>query len=182
MFTTTHAFPAIAKRNLGKFISFSWFALVFIANMNVSPANARLLTSLTSTEVIVSENYITQITVTECEGGVEFRYLQRVIINGKPVMVPVEYVYPAGTHQMNLEGTCDGLNLYGVSTCSCLETPVISLEFFPAKELGTMTDQELEKAPNEIYNTRPTWLFEGSKSGELWIRKNLIENHPLFPR
>jgi hypothetical protein len=73
---------------------------------------------------------------------------------------------------MTLIGSCDGLNLYEAGTCSCLETPDIKLETFPIKELRTATDQELEKVPNEIFNTESTLLLAGSKPGELWIRKN----------
>jgi hypothetical protein len=149
MFITTHASPAIAKRNLSRSISISCFVFVFIANMNAGPANARFLTSLTATEAIFSENIFDyQILDNECAF---FAYRQRAIINGQTVMVLTEYVYPAGKQQMTLIGTCDGLNFYEAGTCSCFNTKFRKFEFFPIIELGTPPNKDVEKVSKKSF-------------------------------
>ena len=170
MFSTTPACPAITKKGLKKLISIFFFVFVFIANINLSPANARFLTSATGTELNISNNSFDYERVDNDCGS--FAYLQRVIINGQTLMVLTEFIYPAGTHQMTLVGNCDGLNLYEAGTCSCFNTRVIKFQFFPTIELGIPPKQELEIAPKQILNGEKKSLVVAPRGGELWIREN----------
>ena len=169
MFSTTQPGP-IAKKSIRKFISICCFVFVFIANMNLSPANARLLTSVIGTELNVSYNsFDYELLENDCGS---FVYLQRVIINGKTIMVLTEFLYPAGTHQMTLVGNCDGLNLYEAGTCSCFNNKLMKLELFPTIDLVTPPGQKLEKAPKKIFTAEKKWLVVAPNRGELWRRQD----------
>jgi len=109
------------------------FLFVFAAILSPGSANARILTNLSGTEAHVSNNsvFMPQSTVVQCEDGsiLEFFYVQRIIINGKPEMVLTEFTYAPGTHELYLEGTCDGQNLYGLSSCACRSAAFIDSVF-----------------------------------------------------
>lgn len=203
MSTTTHASQAMVINKQGvtkkefsvksyslmkKFTSVFCIALAFVI-MNVSSANARILTTLSGTEVIVTKNsdFEPATIIIECGDGTDFQfnYYQRVIINGKTAMVPVEFVYDVGTYPLYLEGQCGGYNLYGVGTCSCFKTDLdVTPDFkncLPTDVKNTIANtvatRSIENMPQEI--AEPVQMpiiapLAPKPVGFLCVRKNVI--------
>lgn len=170
MFTTTLPITKTSKRLVNKLIVLASFLFVFIININVGQSYARLATTLLGTEGNFSFNgYETQVVYLDCSNGesIGFNYLQRVIINGKTVMAYSEFMYAAGTHQLYLVGTCNGLYFYEASTCSCkvlpINLPTIKWNFFPKAETG-ITKHRDEKSTNVIANQDGIILISAIKA------------------
>lgn len=169
-----------------KFTSVFCIVLGF-AIMSVSPANARILTTLSGTQVTVTKNSVfePETIIVECGDGstFEFNYYQRVIINGQTAMVAVEVVYPVGTHTLYLEGQCGGYNVYGVGSCSCKRTDFnIKTDFkncLPTDFKNTVANLNIENTPKEIAEPVQMRLIIAPLApkpvGFLCIRKNVIK-------
>jgi hypothetical protein len=99
------------------------FLFVFVAILNTGSANATMLTSLSGSEVHITNNVFDYFnTEVECGDGSSymFNYRQRVVIDGKVEMALVEFIYPdIGTYETAFIGRCDGRNLYALGSCAC---------------------------------------------------------------
>jgi len=120
-----------------KSISAFCFLFVFVA-LNAGSANATILTSLSETEVHITNNvYEAFGTHVECGDGssLDFNYLQRMVIDGKVELVLAEYILDVGTYETTFYGQCDGKNLYGLGTCACRSAALTDMVFIKEMEL-----------------------------------------------
>ncbi len=143
MSTTTNGCPyftrlfARVRSSIGgtmkiKSISAFCFLFVFAAITNVGSADAKILTTLTGTEVHVTNNVFEAFnTEVQCGDGSSeiFNYRQRMVINGKVEMVLTEFIWDVGTYDSYFERVCDGKNLYGMGTCACRSAAFIDTVF-----------------------------------------------------
>jgi|SRR5687767_4463813 len=112
--------------------------VMFVAILNAGSANATLLTSLSGTEVHITQNVFEAFsTYVECGDGnsLQFNYRQRVVIDGKVELALVEFIYrDTGTYETTFLGQCDGRNLYGLGSCACRSAALTDLVFIKDME------------------------------------------------
>lgn len=115
-----------------KSISAFCFLFVFVAILNPGSANATILTSLSGTEVRITNNVFEALgTEVQCGDGssLYFNYVQRVVINGKVEMALTEFIRDVGTYETTLLGQCDSRNWYGLGTCACRSEALTDIVF-----------------------------------------------------
>jgi hypothetical protein len=108
------------RKKLAALVRGAWaIAVVSIATQ----ADARILAPLSGAYVMVSGEYRTAV---DSRCGYTFNYLQRMTIEAavpapgpRSMLIATESVYAPGRHQLYLQGTCDGYNVYGVGSCAC---------------------------------------------------------------
>jgi hypothetical protein len=113
------------------------FLFMFVAILNAGLANANILTSLSGTEVHITNNVYEALgTQVECGDGrsLEFNYLQRMVINGKVELVLAEAILDVGTYETTFFGQCDGKNLYGLGSCACRSAALTDMVFIKDRE------------------------------------------------
>lgn len=159
-----------------KIKSISGICMLFVvaAVMNAGSANATILTKLTGTELHVTNNvYEALNTEVQCgDGSVNvYNYRQRMVINGKVEMVLTEFIYAVGTYEMISYGQCNGSNVYGLGSCSCLKTDLIKQ--VPVPDLKTVATVDIETTPQEVFFKGGIQsMVPASPAGSLWIRKD----------
>ena len=99
---------------LKKAIARSAIAVTLATLFAASPADAKDTEALRVTVTSRYESTSTSL----C--SIEFSYRQRMVVDGRLTMVPVQSIVPTGHYEALLVDTsCDGYDIYAFGSCAC---------------------------------------------------------------
>jgi hypothetical protein len=163
MFTITHATldqqGATKSKWNKKFVSVFYMGLIMATILSVNRANATIATTESASRVVVTKQ-ANSVSFDLC--SYHFNFEQRMIINGQLMMILTTQENSPGPHDLLLIETCDGYNIYQVSSGNSLTID------FPNPSITN----NAENTSTEITKPGPMQLITTHKTaGFLWIRK-----------